>query len=176
MEQHIGMGYVTAIPIYILHFASLHLSHNLTRTHTALLSDGISATCLPHSAGPVQPQPSPVVKQLQSHPTWQPPSVETLPSVWWQTCVVRHWWLAEKVHYTLDHHSMCEDHMWGRAWKTCERQKTRKNTAHPPPTKPPHTPSTKITRQTTKYTHTHTYTHTQRQDTRCPALRTGAVG
>ena len=29
-------------------------------------------------------------------------------------------------------------------------------------------------RQTTK--HTYTYTHTQRQDTRCPALRTGAVG
>ena len=43
------------------------LSHNLTSTHSALLSDRISATCLPDPAGPVQPQPSPVVKRLQSY-------------------------------------------------------------------------------------------------------------
>ena len=95
---------IFATPMY--KHPSLHLSHNMT---SALLSDGISATCLPHSAGPVQPQPPPVVKQLQSYPSRQPSSVETLPSVWWQTCVVRQWWLAQKVHYTLDHHSMCEE-------------------------------------------------------------------
>ena len=68
--------------IHILNFVSLHLSHNhQTSTHTALLSDGISATCLPDPAGPVQSQPSPVVKQLQSYRTWQPVSVETIHTV-----------------------------------------------------------------------------------------------
>ena len=87
--------------IYIYTCFSTLVSQSDQHTH--------SATCLPHSAGPVQPQPSPVVKQLQSYPSWQPVSVQSLLSVWWQTCVVRHWWLAEKVHYTLDHHSMCEE-------------------------------------------------------------------
>ena len=68
----VEIWYATAIPMY--KHPSLHLSHNMT---SALLSDGISATCLPHSAGPVQPQPSPVVKQLQSYPSWQPVLVES---------------------------------------------------------------------------------------------------
>ena len=57
------------------------VTHVRSESHTALLSDGISATCLPYPAGPVQPQPPPVVKQLQSYHSWQPPSVESFPSV-----------------------------------------------------------------------------------------------
>ena len=66
--------------IHILNQTS-NITHVRSESHRALLSDGISATCLPDPAGPVQPQPSPVVKQLQYYHSRQPVSVQTLLSV-----------------------------------------------------------------------------------------------